>query len=116
MGPPEINALHIVHVSAVLALIAFTFYAFAAPPETRKAVLAVTGLAFVVLALTGIRMWQGLYSFAFLGWIFVKIACALGITALVGLAYRRRSQAGLLMAVILGLAVIALVMVYTKPF
>ncbi len=116
MGPTEINALHIVHVAAVLVLIAFTFYACAAPPESRKRVLAVTGLAFLVLALTGIRMWQGLYSFAFLGWIFVKIACALGIAALVGVAYRRRAQAGLLMAVVLGLALIALVMVYTKPF
>jgi ABC-type transport system involved in cytochrome c biogenesis permease subunit len=116
MGPSEINALHIVHVSAVLTLIAFTFYAFAAPPESRRKVLAITGLAFLIVALTGVRMWQGLYGFAPLGWVFVKIVCALGITGLVGLAYRRRSQTGLLMAVVLGLAILAIAMVYTKPF
>jgi hypothetical protein len=116
MGPNEINALHIVHVAAVLVLVAYTFYAFAAPAESRKGVLAATGIAFLVLALTGVRMWQGLYSFALLGWIVVKLVCALGITALVGLGYRRRSQAGMLMAIVLGLAIIALVMVYTKPF
>jgi hypothetical protein len=116
MGPTEINALHIVHLSAVLALIAFTFYAFAAPPETRKRVLMGTGLAFVIVALTGLRMWQGLYSFALLGWIIVKIVCALGITGLVGLAYRRRDLTALLMTVALGLAILAVVMVFTKPF
>jgi hypothetical protein len=116
MGPTEINALHIVHVSAMLVLLAFTFYAFGAPPESRKTVLAVTGAAFLVLLLTGLRMWQGLYSFALLGWVVVKIICALGITALVGMAYRRRSLAGLLMAVVLGLAILAVAMVYTKPF
>jgi ABC-type transport system involved in cytochrome c biogenesis permease subunit len=116
MGPNEINALHIVHVAAVLVLIAYTFYAFAAPPETRKRVLAVTGAAFLVLLLTGVRLWQGLYGFAPLGWIVVKLVCAVGITGLVGLAYRRRSQAGLLMAVVLGLAILAIAMVFTKPF
>jgi ABC-type transport system involved in cytochrome c biogenesis permease subunit len=116
MVPNEITALHIVHISAVLALIAFTFYAFAAPPETRKTVLAVTGVAFLIVLATGLRMWQGLYGFAPLGWIIVKLVCAVGITGLVGLAYRRRSQAGLLMAVVLGLAILAVVMVYTKPF
>jgi len=116
MGPSEINALHIVHVSAVLVLLGYTFYAFAAPPETRKRVLAVTGVAFLVLLLTGLRMWQGLYSFALLGWIVVKIVCALRIAGLVGMGYRRRAQAGMLMAVVLGLAIIAVAMVYTKPF
>jgi len=116
MGPTEINALHIVHVSAILVLIAFTFYAFAAPPETRKSVLSVTGLAFVVILLTGLRMWKGLYDFALLGWIIVKIVCAVGITGLVGLAYRRRAQTGLLMAAVLALAILAVLMVYTKPF
>jgi hypothetical protein len=116
MGPNEITALHIVHVSAVLTLIAFTFYAFAAPPETRKKVLALTGIAFLIVALTGLRMWQGLYGFAFLGWIVVKIVCAVGIAGLVGLGYRRRAQAGLLMAVVLALAILAVVMVYAKPF
>ncbi len=116
MSPHELNALHTVHVAAVLVLIAFTFYAFAAALETRKAVLSVTGVAALVVIATGIRMWQGLYGFAPLGWIIVKIVCLLGIASLTGMAYRRRSQACLLMAVILVLAIIAVAMVYAKPF
>ena len=116
MSPHELNALHIVHVSAVLVLLAFTFYAFAAAPETRKGVLSITGVAALVVLATGLRMWQGLYGFASLGWIYVKIVCLLGIAGLVGLAYRRRDRRTLLMLVILALAITAVVMVYTKPF
>ena len=116
MVPNEITALHIVHVSAVLVLLALTFYAFAAPPETRKGVLGGTGVAFLIVLLTGLRMWQGLYGFALLGWIVVKLVCAVGITGLVGMAYRRRDQAWVLMTVVLTLAILAVAMVYTKPF
>jgi hypothetical protein len=116
MSPHELNALHIVHVAAVLALLAYTFYAFAAAPETRRRVLAVTGIAALVVIATGIRMWQGLYDFALLGWIVVKIVCLLGIASLVGLAYRRRDKACLLMAIVLALAILAVAMVYSKPF
>ena len=69
MSPHELNALHIVHLSSVLVLLCYTFYAFAAAPETRKGVLAITGIAALVAIGTGLRMWQGLYSFAPLGWI-----------------------------------------------
>jgi ABC-type transport system involved in cytochrome c biogenesis permease subunit len=115
MNPQELNALHIVHVASVLILLCFTFYAFAAAPETRKAVLSITGLAALVVIATGVRMWQGLYGFAPLVWIFVKIVCLLGIAGLVGLAYRRRDLRTALMIVVLALAITAVAMVYLKP-
>ena len=116
MSAQETNLLLILHISAALMLVGYTFLAFAAALETRKAVLSVTGVAALVVIATGIRMWQGLYGFAPLGWIIVKIVCLLGIASLTGMAYRRRSQACLLMAVILVLAIIAVAMVYAKPF
>jgi ABC-type transport system involved in cytochrome c biogenesis permease subunit len=116
MSPHELNALHIVHLSAVLVLLCYTFYAFAAAPETRKGVLTITGIAALVVIATGLRMWQGLYNFAPQCWIFVKIVCLLGIAGLVGLAYRRRDLRALLMVVVLALAIIAVAMVYVKPF
>jgi len=116
MSPHELNALHIVHVASVLVLLCYTFYAFAAAPETRKGVLAITGIAAIVVIGTGVRMWQGLYGFAPLGWILVKIVCLLGIAGLVGMAYRRRDLRAGLMLLILALAVIAVAMVYAKPF
>jgi hypothetical protein len=112
----EIVALHILHVAAALVLMGCTFYAFAAAPETRKAVMIGTGVAALVMLATGIRMWQGIYGFAPHGWLIVKIVCWLGLSALAGIGYRRRKKAGLLAAVAVVLAVTAVTMVYVRPF
>jgi ABC-type transport system involved in cytochrome c biogenesis permease subunit len=115
MNPAELNLLHVVHVASVVVLIAYTFFAFAGAPETRKRVMAITGVATLLVLLTGIRMWQGKYGFAPMAWVIVKLVCWLGLSALTGLAYRRRQQTNALMVVALLLAVIALVMVYYRP-
>jgi len=116
MNVNELNALHIVHVAAVLVLVAYTFFAFAGPVESRKRVLMITGVASLLVLLTGIRMWQGLFGFSALGWIAVKFVCWLGLSALTGVAYRKRDRTNLLMIVALVLAITALAMVYVKPF
>ncbi len=115
MAPFELNLLHALHVASVVILIAFTFFAFAASPETRKSVMIITGVSTLVVLLTGLRMWQGMFSFNLLGWVIVKIVCWIGLSALAGVGYRRRDKAAGLMAIVLLLAVIALVMVYWKP-
>ncbi len=116
MGIPEFIILHVIHVAAALVLVGYTFYAFAAPPETRKRVMIWTGGASLAMLLTGVRMWQGIYAFAPAGWQIVKIVCWLGLSALAGIAYRRREKAGVLSWIAIVLAVVALVMVYAKPF
>jgi hypothetical protein len=116
MNQAENNALHVVHVAAVVILIAYTFFGFAGAPETRKRVLAITGVASLLVLLTGIRMWQGLYSFGALGWVIVKLVCWLGLSALTGMAYRKRDKVNALMIVALVLTLAALVMVYIRPF
>lgn len=116
MNPHELNFLHACHVIAVLTLTAFTFFAFAGTPDTRKRVMLITGVASLLILLTGIRLWQGVLKFAPAGWIFVKIACWLGLSALSGIAYRKRDKANLLMSIALILAVVAVAMVYVRPF
>ncbi len=116
MNPAENNALHVVHVAAVVILIAYTFFGFAGAPETRKRVLAITGVASLLALLTGIRMWQGLYSFSALGWVIVKLVCWLGLSALTGMAYRKRDKVNALMIVALTRTIVALAMVYIRPF
>jgi len=116
MNPSEYNILHLLHVAAALVLMGYTFYAFAAPPETRKRTMIWTGSAAIVMLLTGLRMWQTVYNFAPAGWLVVKIVCWLGLSAISGLAYRRREQAGMLAWLALVLAVVAVTMVYLKPF
>ena len=110
MSPFELNLLHVVHVVSVITLIGFTFYGFAGAPESRKMVMITTGVATLLVLLTGIRMWQGVYGWHG-GWVYVKLVCWLGLSALAGVGYRKREKKGLFMSIIL-----ALVMVYWKPW
>jgi len=115
MNPHELESLHIIHVLAAIGLIATTFYACAGAPETRKKVVMWAGIASLLVVLTGIRMWQGLYGFAG-GWAIVKLVCWLGLSAFAGVAYRRRARAGLWIQLTLVLTLVSLTMVYLRPF
>ena len=116
MSISELSLLHVLHVGAALVLMGHTFYALAAPPETRKRVMIWSGMASLVMLLTGLRLWQTMYAFAPAGWVFVKMACWLGLSALAGIAYRQRGRAGALAWIALVLAVTAVAMVYVRPF
>jgi len=116
MSHYESIALHVLHTASVLILFGFTFYAFAAPAETRKKVMIWTGVANLLILLTGIRMWQGLYGFQAFGWIIVKIIGWLALASFAGIAYRRRGKAGLFTGLSILIAIIAVIMVYAQPF
>jgi len=116
MSSPEFTLLHIIHVASAMMLVAFTFLAFAAEPARRKFTLMWSGIASLLVLLTGIRMWQGGFGFAAAGWVFVKIFCWLLISALGGIGFRRRAAAGVFMGVTLLAAAIAIAMAYAKPF
>jgi len=98
-----------------MILVGFTFLAFAAPAESRKKVMIWTGIANVLILLTGIRMWQGLYAFSG-GWVIVKIIAWLGLAGIAGIAFRKREKVGVLLWTSLLLMTIAVAMVYVKPF
>ncbi|MEY2878737.1 MAG: hypothetical protein RLZZ15_1117 [Verrucomicrobiota bacterium] len=116
MNPRELTALHIVHLVGVLVLIGFTFFAFAGPAETRKRVLMITGVSSLLVLLTGIRMWQGKYSFHLFGWVALKLLCWLGLSAISGIAFRKRELVNPLMIVTLVLAILAVALAFAKPF
>ena len=86
---------HVIHVFSLSALVGYSFYAFAAPaPETKKRVMIVTGIAALGMLIAGAGLMAKMgYSWAS-GWVWVKIACFLGLAALPGMAYRRREKAG----------------------
>jgi hypothetical protein len=106
---------HILHISSLLVLFGYTFYAFSAPAETRKRVLMITGVMSLLMLVAGFGLITKL-RIGFPGWIIVKIVCWLGLSAMAGMAYKRRAQANTLMLVTLALAIIAVLMVYLKPF
>ena len=115
MSPTEINTLHVLHVASAFFLVGWTFYAFAAPRETRGKVLAYSGIASLIVLLTGLRLWQGIYAFHG-GWVIVKIVCWLGLSAIAGIAYQKRNRVPLLAWITVALVTLAVVMAYTKPF
>ena len=102
------------HVAAGFHLTALTFAACAAPdPEKRKRSPMLTG---ILSRDAGRRLragGPGLRQPGLESWMFVKIACWLGLSALAGIAYRKPEKAGGLM--LLG-TVLVLVAVGTAYF
>lgn len=108
---------YILHVFSVLVLTGFTFQAFVAPAEQRGKLLALTGIASLVtlVAAFGLLHKQGLMSLDLPKWVYMKLVAWLGLSAMAGLAFRRRGLAGLLTIITLALVLFALYAVYQKP-
>jgi hypothetical protein len=101
----------IIHVFSLLVLTGFAFYAFAAPAECRKKVMIITGIASLLMLISGFGLLAKLHL-GFPGWIIVKLVCWLGLSALAGIGFRKRDKAGLFMVIILALIFVAVVTVY----
>lgn len=108
---------HLLHVFSLFVLTAHTYMAFANPaPENRKRTMMITGIASLLILISGFGLISKLYSNQFAGWMIVKLVCWLGFSALAGLAYRKANLRGLFSFLGLAFLLIALVMVYLKPF
>jgi uncharacterized membrane protein SirB2 len=108
---------HLLHLFSLFVLTAHTYMAFANPaPENRKRTMMVTGIAGLLVLVSGFGLISKLYSNHFAGWMIVKLVCWLGFMALAGLAYRKAHLRGLLSFLGLALILVALAMVYLKPF
>ena len=106
---------HVLHLSSIIVLLGYTFYAFAAPAETRKRVAMITGVAALLTLISGFAM-LGKLHLGFPGWVAVKLVCWLGLSVMVSFAYRKRAQADAFMLVALVLAITAVAMVFVRPF
>ncbi len=104
---------YILHVGALFLLAGYTFYAFGAPPETRKRVMMITGIASLLALIGGFGLQAKLGHKLSEPWLIVKIVCWLGLSALAGFGYRKRGASGVLGVVAIALIVVALVMVYS---
>jgi hypothetical protein len=111
----SLTTYHVLHLASIIVLLGYTFYAFAAPAETRKRVLMVTGIAAALVAVTGFGMLHKMHL-GFPGWIIVKFVCWIGLSAIAGIAYRRRAMADFFMILAFVLAITAVAMVYVRPF
>ncbi len=105
----------LIHLVSLFVLFGYTFYAFAAPAETRKRVLMVTGIASLLVLISGFGLMAKVYQNQFQGWMIVKLVAWLGLSALAGIGYRRRGAVGVLAVIALVLLVAAVAAVYIKP-
>jgi len=107
----------ILHLFSLIVLTAHTFMAFANPaPENRKRTMMITGIAALLMFISGFAM-LSVNKIPFTeGWVLVKLVCWLGLSALAGVAYRKAHLRGVLSTIALVLIVTALFMVYRRPF
>jgi hypothetical protein len=103
------------HLSGLFLLAGYTFYALVAPAEHRKRVMIITGVASLIVLVSGFALLHSAYADHFYLWVVVKLGCWLGLSALAGLAFRRREQMGLWNLLVLVFIFVALAMVCFKP-
>ena len=103
---------YILHLISLFVLAGFTFYAFAAAPETRKRVMMITGIASLLALVGGFGLQAKLGYKLSEPWLIVKIVCWLLLSGLAGMGYRKRGAVGMLSVVAAALILVALVMVY----
>lgn len=108
---------YLLHVFALFILSAHTFMAFANPaPENRKRTMMITGIASLLVLVSGFGLLAKLHGNQFSGWVIVKLVCWLGLSALAGIVYRKPELRKTLALVALVLTLTALVMVYVVRF
>jgi uncharacterized membrane protein SirB2 len=108
---------YLLHVLSLIVLTAQTFMAFANPvPENRKRTMMITGIAALLMFVSGFALASIQKIPLSSGWLIVKMVCWLGLSGLAGIAYRRPHVRGVLSKVALALVAIALFMVYFRPF
>ncbi len=107
---------HILHLLGIMVLVGTIFAAFADPtPLLRRKVLSASGISSLVVVVAGFGL-AGLLKYGFPTWILIKIVCWLGLSAVTGLIYRNPKKIPIYAAVSMILLIVALYMVYFRPF
>ena len=107
----------LLHVFSLLLLTAHTFMAFSNPdPANRKRTMMITGIAALLMFVSGFGMLT-LSKIPFAtGWVLVKLVCLIGLASLAGIVYRKAHLRGVLSLLALVLVLTAVTMVYFRPF
>jgi Ni,Fe-hydrogenase I cytochrome b subunit len=103
----------IIHIFSLLVLTGYAFYAFGAPAEAKKKVMMITGIASLLMLVSGFGLISKVYQNQFAAWMVVKLVCWLGLSALAGIGFRKRDKPCVFIAIILVLVLVAIITVYT---
>ena len=112
----SIQLYQVIHVFSVIILTGVVFGALAAPrPELRRRAMMWSGILALLALMSGFGLLARL-SFGFPGWVIIKLACWLGLTMITGLAFRQPGQGRSLVLLTLIAVLLAVGMVFMKPF
>lgn len=112
----SITVYHVLHVSAAFLLTAFTFMACAtASIGKNKMLMMLTGILSLIMLVGGFGLVAKLHT-GFPGWLIVKIGAWLVLSGAAGMAYRKPAKAGTIGGAALLAIVVAVAMVYMRPF
>ena len=107
----------LLHILALIVLTAHSFMAFANPaPENKRRTMIITGIAALLMLVSGFGMLAIEHVSYAAGWVLVKLFCWLGLAALAGVVYRKPHLRDLLSLTALVLIAVAVFMVVFKPF
>jgi uncharacterized membrane protein SirB2 len=108
---------HLLHLFSLFVLTAHTFMAFGNPdPVNRRRTMMITGIASLLVLVSGFGMLTVLKIPFSTGWVIVKLVCWLAVSSVAGVVYRRVELRGFLSLITLLLILTAVYMVYFRPF
>ena len=110
----------ILHVASILLLTGVTFAVFGGAPDARRKQIMMAGGILSLLALIGgfglaAKKLDMPNPMAWPAWLWVKVIAWLWLSAIGGIAYRRRAQTPRWIAITAFFLIVALAMVFLKP-
>lgn len=107
---------YVLHVGSIILLTAYTFSAFANPnPERKKGIMMATGILSLIALVAGFGL-LSVNHHGFPGWVIVKFVCWLALSSFSGLCFRLRDKIPLFQILTILAILLALIMVYFRPF
>lgn len=110
----------ILHVGSLVFLTAIIFAIFAGAPETRRKFLSMwAGSLSLIALIAGFGLATKVYQMPnpmnWPLWIWGKVICWIGISAIAGMAFKRRGKPAMWVCLTVVIVLVALFLVYMKP-
>ncbi len=110
----KIQIYQVMHVLCMVLLSGFVFQALANPdPKNKRRTMMATGILGFLMLVGGMGL-LAVLKYGWPWWVFVKLACWLGLMGVSGMAYRKPEKIPAFTAITIALIAIAVTVVYFK--
>ena len=107
---------HVIHVVSIILMTGYIFRAFTNPAPSEKKINMIATHTLAMLALIGGFGLLAKLKYGFPGWVIVKVLCWIGLVALASMVYKKKHLTGLFSLITIVIVIIAVIMVYVRPF